>query len=170
MPATPRDMTVGHFRITQAQPRDIGAIKNLFIEYSNSLGFGLEFQNFSSELATLPGEYAAPNGELLVAKAGRQVAGCVGLRKLDERTCEMKRLYVRPGFRGRDVGRNLVRSIVLRAKEMGYREMRLDTVPSMVEAQALYESLGFVEAPPYRDNPVRGVRFMKLDLTTFASQ
>ena len=151
-------------RIIRGELEDLQAIRDLFNEYSHSLAFGLEFQNFAVEIATLPGEYTPPYGELLIAKAGRNVVGCVGLRKFSEEACEMKRLYVRTAFRGRKIGRDLVLSLIECARQKGYREMYLDTVPSMIEAQNLYESLGFVSIPPYRHNPVAGARFMRLNL------
>lgn len=140
-------------------------IKELFKEYADSLGFDLCFQNFEKELSDLPGEYAPPNGSLLLGMIGNQVAGCVALRKIDEDSCEMKRLYVKPEFRRKRLGKCLAEAIIKEASKIGYKYMRLDTVPSMKEAIMLYESLGFKWIKPYRHNPINGAIFMELDLT-----
>jgi ribosomal protein S18 acetylase RimI-like enzyme len=140
---------------------DIGTVKQLFLEYAGSLGFDLCFQGFERELASLPGEYSEPEGTLILAKRGGEACGCVGLRKLDGETCEMKRLYVRPGFRGLGTGRELVSRLLSAARTKGYRRMRLDTLPSMTAAIALYRSFGFYEIPPYVHNPVEGAICME---------
>jgi putative acetyltransferase len=139
-------------------------VMELFLEYAESLGFDLSFQHFAEELAELPGEYAPPQGRLLLAQSGKKKVGCVALRRFSEGVCEMKRLYVRPKFRSLGIGRELALQIIAAAKEMGYRRMRLDTVPSMIEAIPLYRSLGFREISPYRHNPIEGSIFMELDL------
>jgi putative acetyltransferase len=139
-------------------------VRELLREYAAALTFPLDFQGFDRELAELPGAYAPPKGALLVARADGAAAGCVALRPLDETTCELKRLYVRRAHRGRGVGRLLVASILEEARRRGYRMMRLDTVPGMEAAQALYEQLGFREIAPYTDNPVEGTRFLELEL------
>ncbi len=143
---------------------DVHDVRELLREYAAALTFPLDFQGFDRELAELPGAYAPPKGALLVARADGAAAGCVALRPLDETTCELKRLYVRRAHRGRGVGRLLVASILEEARRRGYRMMRLDTVPGMEAAQALYEQLGFREIAPYTDNPVEGTRFLELEL------
>lgn len=139
-------------------------VRELFREYAESLDFELNFQNFEEELAELPGEYKQPEGCLLIAIAEGSVAGCVAMRNLGNNYCEMKRLYVRPAYRGRGIGRALVMAVIEEAKKTGYARMRLDTVQSMQEAIALYRSVGFYEIAPYRYNPLNGALFMELDL------
>lgn len=139
-------------------------IKKLFNEYASGLDFDLDFQDFDKELAELPGEYAPPEGRLLLALSEKEAVGCVALRKFAPCICEMKRLYIRPHFRGKGIGRELVKIIILEGKKIGYKKMLLDTVPSMKEAIALYRSIGFHEIPPYRNNPVEGAVFMELNL------
>ena len=142
----------------------IGQVAMLFREYADSLDFPLDFQDFDQELRTLPGRYDPPMGELLIARVAGKVAGCVGMRPLEPGACEMKRLYVRPAFRGLGIGRALARAIIDRAQSRGYERMRLDTVPSMTTAQALYRSMGFVEIPAYRYNPIPGTVYLELSL------
>jgi carbonic anhydrase len=147
-------------------------VRELFKEYAASLSFNLCFQSFEEELARLPGEYAFPSGELLLGLVKNRPAGCVALHRLegemagvDPRVCEMKRLYVRPGFRGCGVGRELIYAILNSAATIGYRRMRLDTVPSeMAAAVEIYRKLGFVEIAPYRPNPIPGAKYMELKL------
>jgi putative acetyltransferase len=146
---------------TPVQLRDTRA---LFLEYASSLGFDLRFQDFDREVAGLPGEYAPPRGTLLLATVDGRAAGCVALRPLDEQTCEMKRLYLRPEARGRGIGRLLCEALIATAQGLGYTRMKLDTVPQMTEAIALYRALGFVPAEPYRYNPLPGAMFMELVL------
>ncbi|MBI4240431.1 MAG: GNAT family N-acetyltransferase [Candidatus Rokubacteria bacterium] len=143
---------------------DIERARTLFREYERSLGIDLCFQGFEQELAGLPGAYAPPKGRLLFAVEGDTLAGCVALRPLGDEACEMKRLYVRPEFRGRRAGRLLATAALREARALGYARMRLDTLPSMKEAIALYRTLGFVEIAPYNANPVPGALFMELDL------
>jgi len=144
--------------------KDIEIIRKLFQEYAESLGFSLCFQDFEKELAELPGAYTPPDGRLLLAIYNNQIAGCVALRKITEGICEMKRLYIRPEFRGKRIGRRLAVFIIDEARKTGYKRMRLDTVPSMKEASALYRSLNFKEIEPYRCNPIEGAKFMELIL------
>jgi len=144
--------------------KDIELAKELFVEYADSLGFDLCFQNFEEELANLPGDYAPPEGCLLLAKYQEKVAGCVALRKLSDGICEGKRLYVRPEFRGLKIGRKLAEAIIEEARKIGYSRMRGDTLTSMKAARELYVSLGFKEIEPYRHNPIKGAKFIELKL------
>ena len=145
-------------------PDDIEQVRALLVEYAASLSFSLCFQNFERELAGLPGDYAPPDGRLLLALCSDQAAGCVALRKIGDGMCEMKRLYVRPQFRERGFGRRLATAILDDARALGYSAMRLDTVPSMKEAIALYQSLGFRRIEAYGHNPIEHAIFMELTL------
>jgi len=136
----------------------------LIREYAASLAFSLDFQGFAHELETLRTEYGPPSGALHLARAGPRYAGCVALRRLDEETCEMKRLFVRPAYRHLGLGRRLATGILGEARRLGYRWMVLDTVPSMTAAIALYRSLGFEEIPPYRFNPIPGAVYLRCTL------
>jgi len=139
-------------------------VKSLFREYADSLGFDLDFQDFEGELASLPGEYSPPGGTILLARCVGEAAGCVAIRRIDGETCEMKRLYVRPQRRGKGIGRRLAEEVIERARSLGYRAMRLDTVKTMVEANSLYHELGFREIEPYRYNPLEGASYKELRL------
>jgi ribosomal protein S18 acetylase RimI-like enzyme len=146
-------------------PRQTSLVRELFLEYAKSLNFSLCFQSFEQELAKLPGDYAPPEGRLSLATLDAQPAGCVALHKLDPEICEMKRLYVRPHFRGMGLGKALVERVVADASEIGYKRMRLDTVePVMRYAVRLYRNVGFIEIAPYRENPIEGALYMELRL------
>jgi len=153
-------------KITQAQsPAQISQARELFLEYAQSLGFSLCFQNFDQELAALPGDYAPPEGRLLLAEHNGQLAGCVALHLAQPQICEMKRLYLRPQFRGAGRGRALAEAAIAEARKIGYSRMRLDTVePVMQNAVALYRRLGFREIAAYRANPMAGALYMELAL------
>ena len=154
----------GRVELIQATlPEHIEQARVLFLEYADSLGFSLCFQTFDEELKSLPGSYAAPSGRLLLAQYEHQAAGCVALRKLEVNLCEMKRLYVRPAYRGKGLGRILVERLITDARAIGYERMRLDTIPSsMQDAVALYRRMGFKEIPPYRANPIEGALYLEL--------
>jgi putative acetyltransferase len=162
----PRLVFVPSMKLIQAQSAaEITGARELFEEYAAGLGINLCFQNFEKELADLPGAYVPPSGRLLLAIENGEVAGCVALRKIGDSVCEMKRLYVRPAFRGTGLGRTLAETIIRAAREIGYQRMRLDTLPDRMDrAIAMYRSLGFKEIKPYYDNPVAGAAFMELEL------
>jgi predicted PhzF superfamily epimerase YddE/YHI9/GNAT superfamily N-acetyltransferase len=145
-------------------PGEVEKTKELFLEYAKSLDFSLCFQRFDRELTELPGAYAAPAGALLMARVHGKFAGCVAMRKLGDGVCEMKRLYVRPEFRGQKIGRKLVEALLKEAQRRTYRTMRLDTVPVMGEAIAMYRTMGFREIQPYYHNPMPGALFMEFTL------
>lgn len=138
--------------------------RTLLLEYVDSLGVDLSFQNFGKELSDFPLSYLPPAGALLIARCDGQLAGSIALRRFDEVCCEMKRLYVRENFRGLGVGGALAGAIIDTAKSMGYQRMRLDTLPGMDGAQRLYRSLGFKEIPAYYENPIAGTKYLELDL------
>jgi GNAT superfamily N-acetyltransferase len=146
-------------------PAQVEQVRALFVEYGQSLGFSLCFQDFDAELASLPRPYVAPRGALFLAVEDGAPAGCVGLRGIEPGVGEMKRLYVKPGFRGRGLGKQLTHRVLDEARRAGHARLRLDTVPVMKTAQAMYEHLGFVDIPAYTANPVEGARFMELRLT-----
>jgi GNAT superfamily N-acetyltransferase len=144
-----------------ASAEEIAAARVLFEEYAAALGINLSYQGFPDELAALPGLYAPPRGRLLVAWVGDEAAGCVALRPFGDDACEMKRLYVRPVFRGGGIGKQLGEAIIAEARQIGYATMRLDTVPKLEAATRLYESLGFVRREAYYETPVVGTVFME---------
>ena len=143
---------------------DIAQARQLFVEYASSLGTDLAFQDFEQEVASLPGPYAPPGGRLLLGRAGEEVAACVAMRPLGEDACEMKRLYVQPAYRSLGAGRQLAEAIIQMARDIGYRRVRLDTLPEMAAAQRLYRELGFRSIAPYRYNPIEGTEFLELNL------
>lgn len=159
--------TTSPLTIKQAESgAQIAQVRELFLEYAKSLGFSLCFQSFDLELAGLPGDYAPPAGRLLLAEYEGQLAGCVALHRLAPEICEMKRLYLRPAFRGKGLGRRLAEIIISEARGIGYQRLRLDTVePVMKDAVALYRMLGFREIAPYRANPIEGALYMELSLS-----
>lgn len=143
---------------------DIAMARQLFEEYAASLNFSLCFQNFDEELNGLPGDYAPPEGALLLAYSSENVAGCVALRALEADVCEMKRLYVKPAFRGVGLGKKLVDAIIAEGRKRGYSAMRLDSAPMQERAQELYRKVGFVDIASYNSNPMDGVCYMELSL------
>ena len=152
-------------QVVEAYSADcLNVVRDLFQEYARSLQIDLCFQGFEQELAELPGRYAPPEGRLFLASDGQDGAGCVALRRLSNGVCEMKRLYVRPAFRGQGLGRLLAQRVISAAREIGYRQMRLDTLASMTEATKLYEALGFSRIAPYYDNPNDCAMFFGLNL------
>ena len=152
-------------RIIQATTDDqYQAARDLFLQYADSLGFDLEFQGFSRELAELPGDYEPPAGCILLAAIDDGYAGCVALRPLENDICEMKRLFVIPAYQGRGIGKALAKAVIAQARLAGYQKMRLDTIESMQAAQGLYFSLGFKTIEAYCHNPLENPSFMELDL------
>ena len=152
------------FITVSAAGTDVDTVRDLFLEYGESLGFNTCFVGLDQELVTRPGDYGPPRGCLLLAKEGGYAAGCVGVRPLDESRCEMKRLFVRPRYRRAGLGRRLAETAIARARAMGYRRIFLDTLRTMPEARVLYASLGFRGCAPYYDNSRLGSDCFVLDL------
>ena len=150
--------------VRQAAADEVEQVRALFREYAEWLQEDVCLQSFEQELAGLPGAYGRPRGTLLVAAEGIRLAGCVALRPLDEETAEMKRLYVRPEFRGNALGPKLVGAVIEEARRLSYRRVRLDTLPKMVAAQRMYESIGFRDIARYNESDYAGIRFMELQL------
>ena len=147
-----------------ASPSELEAVRTLFKEYAHSLEIDLCFQNFEAELASLPGDYAAPRGALMLAWSQQELVGCCALRPLDAvdypNACEMKRLYVRPALRGSGLGRRLAEAVMEAAQQAGYAYILLDTLSEMETARAMYQELGFTEVPPYYYNPIEGAHYL----------
>ncbi|MDF2679640.1 MAG: acetyltransferase [Brevibacillus sp.] len=159
-----REYTIEMKSITGQDIDGLEEVKQLFLEYAQSLEIDLSFQDFETECMALPGKYGAPDGALLVAIVDGRTAGCIALRKITEGICEMKRLYVRDPYRGFRIGKSLIATIIETATELGYEYMRLDTLSTMTKAQELYGSVGFYDIEPYVYNPIAGARFMELRL------
>jgi ribosomal protein S18 acetylase RimI-like enzyme len=162
----PDDVSSRSIRISDAGEADAPDLRELFREYAAWLGPEGWFSDLEAELAALPGGYDA----ILLARDGEELVGCVALRSLVDGVCEMKRLYVRPSARGSGSGRALVEASIARARELGYETMRLDTLPTMDAARALYLSLGFRPTERYNDNPIEGVVFLELPLSSAAAR
>jgi len=163
---SPNPSAAAGLAIVQAESTaQLAEVRELFREYARSLNFSLCFQNFDRELAELPGDYAPPEGRLLLADLRGDIAGCVALHQWKPGICEMKRLYLRPQFRGKGLGRVLAEAVIREARKIGYQRMRLDTVePVMADAVAMYRKLGFRAIAPYRENPMPGTLYLELDL------
>ncbi len=168
------DAANGPIRLVVPQgDRQIEEVRRIFRDYARSLSVDLTFQSFEAELAELPGPYESPQGGLLLAIVGNEVAGCGAFRRITDvdypNACEMKRLFVRPGFRRLGLGRRLARELIDRATQAGYTTMLLDTLDEMETARELYVTLGFVEVPPYYYSPVPGAHYLCVDLGQVAS-
>lgn len=155
-------------QIARADIRDLGEVKQLFLEYAASLDLDLSFQDFASECETLPGKYGEPDGALLIMRVDGKAAGCIALRNIADGICEMKRLYVRDAYRGLGLGKILIQAVMEKAAQLQYAYIRLDTLPSMAKAQTLYRSFGFYEIEPYVFNPIEGTKFMEAKLLSNA--
>ena len=142
----------------------IREVKQLFAEYTETLGFDLDFQDYDDEIAHLPGDYTPPSGRLYLALYDGAIAGCIALRKLTPTVCEMKRMYVKPMYRCKGVGKNMALKVLDDARHIGYEKMRLDTIDTMHAAIALYRRLGFKSIPAYRKNPIEGACYFELTL------
>jgi ribosomal protein S18 acetylase RimI-like enzyme len=151
-------------KITDATTSQMPLVKELFLEYADSLDFDLGFQGFGHELASLPGDYSQPSGFILLAFHDLRLAGCIALRPLEKEICEMKRLYVRPDFHGLGIGRALANALLEKAKQSGYKKIRLDTVPNMKAAIQLYQSMGFYPIAAYRENPIAGASYLEKEI------
>lgn len=152
--------SVGKFTLRPATTADVPAVRDMMREYVDWIALDLAFQEIDEELAGLPGEYAPPSGALFVATDGEQLVGMIGLRPLGGTICEMKRLFVRPAARGQGLAKQLIARVMDEARRLGYAEIRLDTLPMMGDAQALYAAMGFADIDAYYDTPIEGTRFM----------
>ena len=146
---------------TAQSPDDFATGKRLFLEYAETLGFSICFQNFEQELANIHRQYAPPEGCLLLVNSGRETVGCAGVRRWENDLAELKRMYLRPAYRGGGQGRQLLNTALEQARELGYRRIRLDTLPTMVAAIALYREAGFYDIPAYRENPFEGTLYLE---------
>ncbi|MCK8823451.1 GNAT family N-acetyltransferase [Fuchsiella alkaliacetigena] len=151
--------------IRAEKEKEIEQVKNLFKEYAKSFDFKLDTEDFKKELSTLPGRYSSPNGRLLLCRVDDEAVGCIALRRLSEDICEMKRMYVRPDFRGAGLGKGLAKAIINEARSLGYQKMRLSTIDSMQKAISIYKSLGFKEIEPYKNAIQECAVYMELDLS-----
>lgn len=152
--------------IDSAQHPRLPSMRELLLEYQRHIGVDLCFQSFEEEMAQLPGQFAPPDGRLYAATVGETLAGCIALRRHDDQSAEMKRLYVRPAFHGQGLGKQLALHIIQDAQQLGYDRILLDTLPMMHAAQNMYEAMGFKDTSAYVHNPIRGVRYMALELAT----
>lgn len=150
--------------INAISPADFATGKRLFLEYAQSLDFNLCFQNFEQELADIQVQYGAPNGCLLLVKNGEEAVGCAGVRRWKDDIAELKRMYLQPQTRGLGLGKKLLEAALENARQLGYRSIRLDTLPTMETAIALYRAFGFSDIPPYRDNPFEGTIYLEKTL------
>lgn len=156
-----------HLKPTTIRPAttaDLPAVRRLLRDYVAWVNLDLSFQDFEGELQALPGDYAPPRGALLVAEVGADTVAMIALRPLADQVCEMKRLFVHPSARGLGVAKALITRVISEARGMGYREMRLDTLPAMRDAQAIYETFGFRDIDAYYETPIEGTRFMRVAL------
>jgi putative acetyltransferase len=151
-------------KISLAATEDIPIIRELWQEYWRSVGLAPGFQNFADEVESLPGEYTPPSGRLLLARVGGREVGTAAFRRLNDRACEAKRLYVRPEFRERGIAKALLRELIDQARRAGYRDMFGDTLKSMTPALKMYQDIGFTEIGPYSSNPTPGAIFLRLAL------
>ena len=151
------------YKIAESET-DYKSAKSLFLEYADSLNFGLCFQNFEKEISDLSAMYSLPDGCIILSCENNKPFGCVALRKFEDGICEMKRLYIPKSYRGKGIGRELAVRIINKAKHLGYKKMRLDTLETMKEAISLYKALGFCEIPKYRENPIKEVVYMEIKL------
>ncbi|MEO7135388.1 MAG: GNAT family N-acetyltransferase [Vicinamibacterales bacterium] len=152
--------SVGEFAIRPATAADLPAVREMLREYVHWIGLDLAFQEIDEELAALPGEYAPPRGALFVVPGDEGLIATIGLRPLGGTMAEMKRLFVRPAARGHGLAKQLILRVLDEARRLGYTEIRLDTLPMMGDAQALYAAMGFADIEPYYDTPIAGTRFM----------
>ena len=155
--------------VREATAEDVETARQLFRDYAKWLGVDLGFQSFNEELASLPGPYVRPHGFILLAETENRIVGCVALKALADGVAEAKRLYVLEEYRGHGIGRRLMAALIAAARKIGYRAIRLDTLPQMTAARALYEMLGFRPIAPYYYNPIAGTAYMELVLDSQSS-